>query len=120
VGGDPAPAVLEWARESEKGGDDRSARAVLQKAQRAYPANEDIARALAMRRFHDRDCAQGLTALSRFEGQTTNPSTFNVLALLQTCLGNRSEVVRLLRLSLEVKPDQPEVVRSLRAAEGTR
>jgi predicted AlkP superfamily phosphohydrolase/phosphomutase/Flp pilus assembly protein TadD len=120
VGGDPAPAVLEWARESEKRGDDRSARAVLEKGQRAYPTSEEIARALAMRLFRDRDCAQGLTALSHFEEKTGNPSTFNVLALLQTCLGNRSEVVRLLRRSLDVKPDQPEVVRSLRAAEGTR
>jgi hypothetical protein len=73
-----------------------------------------------MRLFRDRDCAQGLTALSHFEEKTGNPSTFNVLGLLQTCLGNRSEVVRLLRRSLDVKPDQPEVVRSLRAAEGTR
>jgi hypothetical protein len=93
---------------------------VLEKGQRAYPTSEEIARALAMRLFRDRDCAQGLTALSHFEEKTGNPSTFNVLALLQTCLGNRSEVVRLLRRSLDVKPDQPEVVRSLRAAEGTR
>jgi Flp pilus assembly protein TadD len=120
VGGDPAPAVLEWARDSEKRGDSRAARAVLEKAQRAYPTNEDVARALAMRLFRDRDCAQGLTALSRFEDQTKNPSTFNVLALLQTCLENRSEVVRLLRRSLQIDPNQPEVSRSLRAAEGKR
>jgi Flp pilus assembly protein TadD len=120
VGGDPAPAVLEWARESEKRGDARAARAVLEKAQRAYPANEDITRALAMRLFRDRDCAQGLTALARFEGQTKNPSTLNVLALLHTCLGNRSQVVRLLRRSLDLRPDQPDVARSLRAAESGR
>jgi predicted AlkP superfamily phosphohydrolase/phosphomutase/Flp pilus assembly protein TadD len=118
AGGDPAPAVLEWARDSEKRGDARAAQTVLEKARRAYPTNEDIARALAMRLFRDRDCAQGLTALSRFEDQTKNPSTFNVLALLQTCLGNRPEVVRLLRRSLEINPNQPEVSRSLRAAEG--
>jgi hypothetical protein len=91
---------------------------VLEKARRAYPANEDIARALAMRLFRDRECEEGLTSFSRFEGQTKNPGTFNVLALLQTCLGNRAEVVRLLRRSLELRPDQPEVARSLRAAEG--
>jgi predicted AlkP superfamily phosphohydrolase/phosphomutase/Flp pilus assembly protein TadD len=118
AGGDPAPAVLEWARDSEKRGDARAAQTVLEKARRAYPTNEDIARALAMRLFRDRDCAHGLTALARFEGQTKNPSTFNVLALLQTCLGNRPEVVRLLRRSLEINPNQPEVSRSLRAAEG--
>jgi hypothetical protein len=71
-----------------------------------------------MRLFRDRACAEGLTALSRFEAGTTKPSTLNVLALLQTCLENRAEVVRLLRRSLELNPDQPDVVRSLRAAEG--
>jgi hypothetical protein len=42
----------------------------------------------------------------------------NVLALLQTCLEHRAEVVRLLRRSLELKPAQPDVVRALRRAEG--
>jgi hypothetical protein len=42
----------------------------------------------------------------------------NVLALLQTCLGNRAEVVRLLDRSLALNPNQPDVVRSLAAAEG--
>jgi Flp pilus assembly protein TadD len=120
LGEDPAPAVLGWARETEKNGNPRAARAVLEKAHDAYPASEDIARALAMRLFRDRNCAEGLTALSRFEGQTKNPSTLNVLALLHTCLGNRSQVVRLLRRSLDLRPDQPDVARSLRAAESGR
>ncbi|MDQ5857524.1 MAG: hypothetical protein M3542_04500, partial [Acidobacteriota bacterium] len=65
------------------------------------------------------DCRAGLDVLSRFEATTTSPSTLNVLALLQTCLENRAEVVRLLRRSLELKPDQPDVASSLRAAEGS-
>jgi Flp pilus assembly protein TadD len=118
LGGDPAPAVLEWARESEKNGNPRAARSVLEKARHTYPSNEEISRALGMRLFRDRNCAEGLSQLSPFEDQTTNPSTLNVLALLQTCLENRPEVVRLLRRSLELQPNQPDVARSLRAAEG--
>ena len=78
-----------------------------------------MARALAMALFRARDCRSGAAALLRFEATTADPSTLNVLALLQTCLENRAEVVRLLRRSLELKPDQPDVVRSLRAAGGT-
>jgi hypothetical protein len=118
AGGDPAPAVLGWARDHEKSGDRTGARAILEKALHSWPANEEIARATALARYRGKDCRAGVDALSRFEATTTNPSTLNVLALLQTCLANRSEVVRLLRRSLEIKPNQPEVVKSLRAAEG--
>jgi hypothetical protein len=91
---------------------------VLRKARHAYPTNEEIARALAMSFFRSRECREGLSALSPFEARSTKPSTFNVLALLQTCLKNRPEVVRLLRRSLEIDPNQPEVARSLASAEG--
>ena len=118
LGGDPAPAVVQWARDAEKRGDERGARAVLEKGLHSYPQNEEIARALAMSLYRSRDCKPGVGALSRFEAATTNPSTLNVLALLQTCLENRAEVVRLLRRSLALQPNQPDVERSLRAAEG--
>jgi hypothetical protein len=74
----------------------------------------------ALTRYRAKDCRAGLDVLARFEATTTSPSTLNVLALLHTCLGNRAEVVRLLRRSLELKPDQPDVASSLRAAEGAR
>ena len=118
LGEDPAPAVLGWARETEKNGNPRAARSVLETARHTYPSNEEISRAFAMRLFRDRNCREGVAVLSPLEARTTNPSTFNVLALLQTCLENRPEVVRLLRRSLELNPDQPEVARSLKAAEG--
>jgi predicted AlkP superfamily phosphohydrolase/phosphomutase len=118
VGGDPAAAVVGWAHESEKGGDPAAARSVLAKGLRSYPHNEEIARALAMFDFRRRDCRGGLAALLPFEGASTSPDTFNVLALIQTCLENRPEVVRLLRRSLELDPNQPEVAHSLRIAEG--
>ncbi|HSE62587.1 MAG TPA: hypothetical protein VLG15_03160, partial [Thermoanaerobaculia bacterium] len=84
----------------------------------SYPRNEEIARGLAMNLFRERECRRAVGVLAPFEAATTSPHTFNVLALLQTCLENRPEVVRLLRRSLAIDPNQPEVARSLRAAEG--
>jgi Flp pilus assembly protein TadD len=118
AGGDPAPAVAAWAREYEKSGNAAAARSLLANGLHSYPKNEEIARSLAMVDFRKHDCRAGLAALSPFEQSTTNPSTLNVLALLQTCLKNRPEVMRLLRRSLELDPNQPDVARSLRAAEG--
>ena len=118
AGGDPAPPVLGWARDFEKAGDARAARVLLEKALHSYPANEEIARGLGVTMYRAKDCRAGLDALSRFEAATESPSTLNVLALLHTCLGNRAEVVRLLDRSLELNPNQPDVVRSLAAAEG--
>jgi predicted AlkP superfamily phosphohydrolase/phosphomutase/Flp pilus assembly protein TadD len=118
LGGDPAPAVVGWARDYEKSGNEAAARSLLSKGLHAYPQNEEIARALAMAHFRSHDCKAGVTVLSGFESSSTNPGTFNALALLQTCLENRAEVVRLLRRSLELDPHQPEVAQSLRRAEG--
>ena len=118
LGGDPAPAVVGWARDYEKAGNEAAGRALLSKGLHAYPQNEEIARALAVALFRARECRSGIDALSHFEASSTNPGTFNVLALLQTCLENRAEVVRLLRRSLELDPNQPEVAQSLRRAEG--
>lgn len=118
AGGDPAPAVVEWSRGYEREGNAAAARSLLDKARHSYPKDEEITREFAMSLFRARECGAGLDLLSPFESATTNPSTLNVLALLQTCLENRPEVVRLLRRSLELNPNQPEVARSLRAAEG--
>jgi predicted AlkP superfamily phosphohydrolase/phosphomutase/Flp pilus assembly protein TadD len=118
AGGNPAPAVLSWAQDYEKDGKRAAALSLLEAATKSHPASEEIARALAMELFRAKDCRRGLAVLSGFEAATTSPSTFNVLALLQTCLENRPEVVRLLRRSLELDPHQPEVARSLRSAEG--
>ncbi|HMA18467.1 MAG TPA: alkaline phosphatase family protein, partial [Thermoanaerobaculia bacterium] len=118
AGGDPAPAILSWAGEYQKTGRTAAALSLLDRAAQSYPASEDIARALAMELSRARDCRRGLAVLSGFEAATKSVSTLNVLALLQTCLEDRPEVVRLLRRSLELDPNQPEVARSLRVAEG--
>ena len=110
--------MLGWAADSEKKGNETAARSVLAKGLQTYPQNEEIARALAMAHFRAHECRSGIVTLSRFESSSTNPGTFNLLALFQTCLENRAEVVRLLRRSLELNPDQPEVAQSLQRAEG--
>ena len=119
LGGDPAPAVVGWARDYERDGNEAAALSLLAKGLRSYPQNEEIARALATTHFRAHDCASGVDrALPVRGGDHETPSTLNALALLETCRQNRAEVVRLLRRSLELKPDQPEVVRALRRAEG--
>jgi predicted AlkP superfamily phosphohydrolase/phosphomutase/Flp pilus assembly protein TadD len=114
---DPAPAVLGWSHEYQRAGKTAAARSLLERAVRLYPKSEDIARDLALLLFRGHDCPRALSTLGRFESATRDARTLNVLALVQTCLENRPEVVRLLRRSLELKPDQPDVARSLRAAE---
>ena len=73
--GDPAPAVVGWAQDYEKDGNEAAARSILSSALHSYPQNEDIARALALALFRAHDCGAGVTALSRFESSSTNPST---------------------------------------------
>jgi Flp pilus assembly protein TadD len=119
VGGDPAPALVSWAHEEERGGRSAEARAVLERGTRAFPASEPIAREYALALFRAHDCSRALAVLAPFEAASREPRTFNALALVQTCLKNRPEVVRLLERSLAVKPDQPEVARSLSVARGS-
>jgi len=119
VGADPAPAVLGWSHEYQRAGNVVAARSLVERAAQIYPKSEDIARDLALLLFRAHDCRRAASALGPFESATRDARTPNVLALVQTCLENRSEVVRLLRRSLELDPRQPDVVRSLRAAEGS-
>lgn len=116
AGGDPAPAVMSWSHEYQRAGKIADAESLLEEAVRAYPDNEEIARDLGLLLFRGKDCAGAWAALSRFETGSREPRTFNDLALFQTCLGNRGEVLRLLERSLALNPDQPEVARSLTIA----
>ena len=116
VGQDPAPALAAWAREDERAGRMKQAISALQRGSRAYPDSEAIARELGLALFRSRDCAGAVRALERFEPATRDSKTLNALALFQTCLENRAEVVRLLERSLALKPDQPDVARSLEVA----
>jgi len=111
--GDPAPAIAGWAREYQKDAKTAAARSLLLRAAREYPANEAVARELALLLYRGKDCRGAVQALARFEATTTDPQTVNNLALFQTCLADRQAVIRLLERSLALKPDQPEVARSL-------
>ena len=115
---DPAPAVTAWAREYERTGKTKAARSLLEAAAREHPGSEEIGRSLAVLHQRSGDCGKALEVLSPFGGTTRRPRTLNALALVQTCLGNRVEVVRLLARSLALDPNQPEVARALAAARG--
>jgi tetratricopeptide (TPR) repeat protein len=110
---DPEPAVAGWAREYEKGGKAGAAKSLLERAARAYPDREGVARELAMLRYRARDCAGAIAALSRFEPATKDPRTLNGLALFETCLVHKEAVIRLLERSLALDPNQPDVSRTL-------
>ena len=115
---DPAPAISAWAREYEETNKTEAARSLLLRARREFPENEEIARSHGHFLHRAGDCRQALEVLSPFEGPPARPRTVNALALFQTCLGNRPEVVRLLERSLALDPNQPDVARSLAVARG--
>lgn len=111
--GEPASAVAGWAREYERDGKAAAARSLLERAAREYPNDEGVARERALLLHRAKDCRGALSALGRFEAATTDPQTLNDLALFQTCLEDRDAVERLLKRSLALKPDQPQVARLL-------
>jgi predicted AlkP superfamily phosphohydrolase/phosphomutase len=117
---DPEAAVIGWSHEYQKDGKTAAARSLLERASRAYPGNEPIARDLALLRYRSRDCPGAIAALSRFETTTKDPKTLNDLALFETCLVHREAVIRLLERSLVLDPNQPEVARTLTRVKSAR
>jgi Flp pilus assembly protein TadD len=120
VKSDPAAVVAGWAREYQRDGKSAAAKSLLARAAKTYPANEAIARERALLLFRATDCRGAVAALSPFEAATSDPQTLNALALFYTCLADREAVIRLLERSLAIKPDQPEVARSLARVKGGR
>ena len=115
---DPVPALEGWAGEYEKTGRRAAAESLLERASRAYPGNEGIARDLGLVRYRGRDCRGAVRALAPYEASTRDPRTLNTLALFQTCLEDREAVIRLLERSLALQPNQPEIARSLERVRG--
>jgi tetratricopeptide (TPR) repeat protein len=109
----PSAAIAGWARDYEREGKLAAARSLLERAAKTYPDNEVVARERARFLYRGKNCRGAVAALSRFEATTTDPQTLNDLALFETCLADREAVIRLLEKSLALKPDQPEVARSL-------
>lgn len=120
LGRDPAAAVLGWSREYQRQREPLAARSLLQRAARLFPGNEEIAREYAILLYRAEECPKALAELLPFESVSRQPQTFNALALFQTCLGNRNEVIHLLTRSLALDPKQPEVARSLAVARPPR
>ena len=117
---DPAPAVGAWAREYEAKGNVRAALSLMNRAAKAFPANEGVARELGMLRYRIKDCRGAIGALSPFEAATKEPRTLNDMALFETCLGDRRAVIRLLERSLSLDPNQPAVARTLDTVRNSR
>ncbi len=118
--GDPETAVIGWSHEYQKEGKTAAARSLLERAARAYPDDEAIARDLALVRYRSHDCPGAVSALSRFETTTKDLKTLNDLALFETCLVHREAVIRFLERSLALDPNQPEVARTLSAVRSAK
>ena len=114
---DPSATVVAWAAEYQDAGKAARAKQVLERAAAQYPADEGVARQLAVLRFKAGDCATAQAAVARFEGTTRDPDTLNVLALLATCTGRPEAAIGLFRRSLAIQPDQPGAIRSLEMLE---
>jgi hypothetical protein len=120
LGSDPAPAIGAWSREYENGGKTAAAVSLLDRAAKAFPQSEGVARERAMLRYRMKDCRSAIASLSPFEAATKEPRTLNDLALFETCRGDRSAVIRLLERSLALDPNQPAVARTLDTVRNAR
>jgi tetratricopeptide (TPR) repeat protein len=110
---DPEGTLLGWINWYEDHGQSAEIVPFLETAVARSPENEVLARTLGLYRFRRKDCAGALSAVAPFESKTSDPTTLNTLALIQTCLGQRQEAIQLLERSLALKPDQPGAVQSL-------
>ena len=110
---DPAGTILAWAAEYQSKSKTAVERQVLERGLRQQPDSEAIARRLALLRFQAGDCGAAEAAVARFAAASRDPDTFNVLGLLNTCLGRRDAAIAFFQKSIAIKPDQPGAIRSL-------
>jgi len=114
---DPGATAATWGIEYQESGKPARAKEILERAAAQYPADERVARQLAVLRFKGGNCGSAQAAVARFEGTTQDPDTLNILALLATCTGRPEAAIGLFRRSLALKPDQPGAIRSLEMLE---
>lgn len=117
---DPEGTIGRWAAVYRGQGRTAEERRLLERAVKQYPGSERLSRDLALARFRAKDCAGAEAALASVDRQTKDPDTLNAMAMLRACLGHREEAIALFERSLEIKPDQPGVVRSLKMLRGDR
>jgi tetratricopeptide (TPR) repeat protein len=109
--------VLVWYVEYLDRGKPALAKELVERGAQVFPGSELIAREVALQRYRSKDCPKAWEAVAPFEASTRAPDTLNALALIQTCLGKRTEAASLFRRSLALRPDQPGAVESLRLLE---
>jgi Flp pilus assembly protein TadD len=115
---EPERTVATWYEFYREANNERTARALMERAVARFPANEAFSRELALSRFRGRDCAGALEALAGYQASTRDPATLNALGLFYTCLGRRPEAIRLFEQSLSIDSNQPGVVQSLKVVRG--
>jgi predicted AlkP superfamily phosphohydrolase/phosphomutase/Flp pilus assembly protein TadD len=111
---DPEGTVANWALIYREQGREAPERRLLERAVRRFPGNERLARELGLARFRAKDCGGAEAAVAALESATRDPDTLNALGLFRTCLGRTQEAIALFERSLEIKPGQPGVIRSLK------
>jgi tetratricopeptide (TPR) repeat protein len=111
---DPQGTLLGWINWYEEHGARGEVGPLLEAAVSASPDNESYARMLGLSRFRRKDCPGAWQALGRFAEKTSDPTTLNTAALIQTCLGRRDDAILLLEKSLSLNPDQPGAIQSLK------
>ena len=111
---DPQGTLLGWINWYEEHGARGEIGPLLEAAVSASPDNEGYARMLGLSRFRRKDCPGAWQALGPFAEKTSDPTTLNTAALIQTCLGRRDDAILLLEKSLSLNPDQPGAIQSLK------
>ncbi|HKF44976.1 MAG TPA: alkaline phosphatase family protein [Thermoanaerobaculia bacterium] len=115
---DPEGTLLGWVNWYEDHGNREQVVPLLEAAVHESPGSEVYARALGLYRFRRKDCPGAWDAVAPFAGKTSDPTTLNTAALVQTCLGRRDDAILLLEKSLSLNPDQPGAVQSLKILRG--
>ena len=110
---DPEGTLLGWINWYEEHGGRPEIVPLLEAAVASSPGSEVYARTLAIYRFRRKDCPGAWEAVAPFAGKSSDPTTLNAAALVQTCLGRRENAILLLEKSLSLNPDQPGAVQSL-------
>ena len=111
---DPEGTLLGWINWYEEHGGRGEIVGLLEAAAASSPGNEVYARMLGLARFRRKDCPGAWDAVGQFAQKTSDPTTLNTAALIQTCLGRRDDAILLLEKSLSLNPGQPGAIQSLK------
>ena len=114
---EPEETLLQWVSSADQIRRRAVALSLLAKGTERYPHSEQLALALARRRFEAKDCPSARSALDTFS-QTGGRDTLNLLGLSELCLGRAQEARGYLERSLALDPAQPAIREALRMMGG--